>query len=284
MMSITARSLGSAFSSASASSASPAVLAFRPSETTHRAMMSRTAGSSSTIRTEVKRCHGDAVTRLEGGKSAATCRPAESTVKKGGFRCRMCDTSHVRTLASCDSAHTMMSFRQAGMQLVDDNDRAQACRQPSAASRRGRRAAGAEGDRAPGGEGRLRRRHVRERRRGDAGADAQAGRSGDGRPADARRERPRSAAPDSVRGAELRSDSDDRRRGGRQRRRGDQAGRARIPHQAVRLRSAAAGARRHPRGARAPRAGGRAREPGGAAARVLRHARAQPRRCRKSSA
>ena len=41
---------------------------------------------------------------------------------------------------------------------------------------------------------------------------------------------------------------------------------------------------RHPPGAGAPRAGRRARKPGRAAARVLRDARAQPRRCRRSSA
>ena len=57
---------------------------------------------------------------------------------------------------------------------------------------------------------------------------------------------------------ELRGDSDDGVRRGRQRGRGDQAGRARLPDQAVRLRSVASGAGRHPRRARAAGASGRA--------------------------
>ena len=127
-------------------------------------------------------------------------------------------------------------------------NRCEASPAPSVAARRRRRTTGAE-------SGRAARRESRFRRRSPAPAAPRRCARCMRKPADLAMVDLR--MPD-VNGLDLlrqirvdvpglRSDPDDRVRRGRQRGRSDQARRARVPHQAVRLRAAAAGAGRHPR-------------------------------------
>ena len=128
---------------------------------------------------------------------------------------------------------------------------------------------------ASGGAGRVRRRRVRIRRRGDCEDVRTSGRHRLRRSADAGDQRYRPASSDPRYASCVRRGVDERPRDDRERGRGRQARRARLPDQASRLRTGDGAAEGRARPGRPPPAVAQGREPGGARAGISRHARAQ---------